>query len=686
MISSKRKTDECFDDQPPRKRTATIAVTEILNTNEDQVNEQNGKDMDFKQQSSDMRESFVHGQYDKAIQQSSALADKLNTMLIKTIKFRMNVWKKKGDLVQQLRDAEILIETAPKDPIGYISAAYVFFMRGQQKQVIHITKEGMKNIPKTDSNYEMLSKQYTAAYLRSSRCIDFLGQLPYDLCCKIANYLPLTTHVSCLKVSRTWRDRVLNHPVIWRKCFTFDSVPGNEREMKIAYQVLPQVTRFVEKLELDHRFSATRFEKYIELLGSANFSSLKALHITTGHKWTNKCDIALSSIGDTLEEFTFRSLSGHKVIPSLYQILTTCRKLTSIGYYCSSNTAQFMFVPPSLPHVTLLERIELVCTSPSSIEGTEVSGLFKQSPHLRALYVQGFRDSSLLRSLNQWNPSQLIYLNINGENILGSVSNTMKNIEPNTRGLRHLVVHQNSFNTAVKPFLEKHQNTIQQLELVHDRRLGEELETERATDWGFLSNLTMSNLNELHIDALFLPHIDLYIPELLQHSPKLHTLHLKNCNRPGITKEFLESISDQISKFTLSNCALVDETATVQALKRLKRLHSFSIVDCKGTTDSILHAVGNISTLTEVEIGCGYNTKVTRPGMQACIDRLSRQKNLIQINFDSFCKTVFLDPDMFKIFRDNNSDVCYLVFTHCSGIYEDELYQVLPPGIEVIIN
>ena len=278
MSSTKRKSDECPNDQPPTKRTAT----EILDIKDDQVEWENGGSMNFNQQSSDMREAFDNGQYDKAIQQSSALADNLNAMLIKTIKFRMNVWRKKGDLVQQLKDAETLIEKAPKDPIGYISAAYVFSMRGQQKQVIHIAKAGMEIIPKDDNNYEILSKQYTAAYLRSSRCIDFLGQLPYDLCCKIVNHLPLTTHVSCLKVSRTWRDRVLNHPIIWRRCFTFDSVPGNEREMKIAYQVLPQVTRFVEKLELDHRFSATRFEKYIELLGSANFSCLKALHITTG--------------------------------------------------------------------------------------------------------------------------------------------------------------------------------------------------------------------------------------------------------------------------------------------------------------------------------------------------------------------------------------------------------------------
>ena len=43
----------------------------------------------------------------------------------------MNAWKSKGNFVQQLKHAEIIIQQSSNDSIGYINAAEVYSMRGQ---------------------------------------------------------------------------------------------------------------------------------------------------------------------------------------------------------------------------------------------------------------------------------------------------------------------------------------------------------------------------------------------------------------------------------------------------------------------------------------------------------------------------------------------------------------------------
>ena len=81
--------------------------------------------------------------------------------------------------------------------------AQVYSMRGQQKRVIAITNEGMHNISKMDDGYETLNALYQNSRSRISSFIDFLAQLPYDLACIIADYIPRKTRGACVKVSRT---------------------------------------------------------------------------------------------------------------------------------------------------------------------------------------------------------------------------------------------------------------------------------------------------------------------------------------------------------------------------------------------------------------------------------------------------------------------------------------------------
>ncbi|KAI7847783.1 hypothetical protein BDC45DRAFT_541603 [Circinella umbellata] len=171
-----------------------------------------------------------------------------------------NIFSLNVEEVREQLSSVTLIENAPRDSVGYISVAQVYSMRGQQNRVIAITSEGMHNISKTDNDYEILKALYQNASARIAICIDFLAQLPYDLACTIVNYMPRKSRGACVKVSRTWRDRLLHYPKISRICTIYP----------VSYdptlQLLPKITAHIKKLSIGCS-SQLMFDKCMELLG-----------------------------------------------------------------------------------------------------------------------------------------------------------------------------------------------------------------------------------------------------------------------------------------------------------------------------------------------------------------------------------------------------------------------------------
>ncbi|KAG2223774.1 hypothetical protein INT45_003498 [Circinella minor] len=265
--SVKRKAESTLKRLLKRRLSSTDPIddTNICSLNVEGV---------WDQLSSDVKDAYNREHYDEAIEHSNDVIYTLKEMLIKALKLRMNLWQKKGDLGQQLKNAATLIENAPRDSVGYISAAQVYSMRGQQNRVIAITSEGMHNILKTDDGYETLKALYQNANARIAIRIDFLAQLPYDLACTIANYMPRKTRGACVKVSRTWRDRLLHYPKIWRICTIYPV------SYDPTFQLLPKITTHIKELSIDCSSQLT-FDKCMELLGYADFPNIQKLSVST---------------------------------------------------------------------------------------------------------------------------------------------------------------------------------------------------------------------------------------------------------------------------------------------------------------------------------------------------------------------------------------------------------------------
>ncbi|KAI9255253.1 hypothetical protein BDA99DRAFT_574211 [Phascolomyces articulosus] len=642
------------------------------------------------QLSSGVHDVFDQGYYDLAIEQSDEVIHNLNEMFIKAIKLRLNVWIKMGNLTGQLKNAAILVEKAPTDPTGYISMARVYSMRGQQRGVIAVTSEGMRNVPSTEQpeSYKVLITLYQEAHARIARRIDFLTELPYDIACTVADHLSKTARGACVKVSRAWRDQLLHYPKIWRTCTIYPV------SYDLNLQLLPKITMFIKDLSIDCP-SQSIFDKCMELVGTADFPILQKLAVSTRY-WDNNChDWVLTNVSDTLMEL---DLAFHGTFAaSLSRILMICKKLTVLKYYCWTTSRWFSV--PTLPGATLLTNVDLGCHR-GMVQGNRLIGLFENSPRLRVINMRSF-DEGALPAIHQYCPD-LTILTLNVDDYTDVVDVVEDRIPNDVVGLRHLLLYNVVSGAIVKPFLETHQNTIEELELVLYSEA--ELPTTaivagEGDDWGFLSNLNnMPNIHRLSIYAgRSSPIQEQNLLSAIRKCPALYFLSLECFSHHGITCDTFQAIGSlqELNKLRIASCHIIlpngnnnnnnedsddtDETLNpTQLLGVLKNLTHVEIAYCRGSTDALLDGVASIPNLMLVEIRGKMTTM--NVNLRNITSKLAILEFLQQIEFDS----VNLSLEALQEFNEESCHIKQIVLRNIKNIDKYQARQILPSHISII--
>ena len=226
-----------------------------------------------------IQNALNQGQNDKVIEESRQMLADLESIRINVIKLQMNAWKNKGNLIKQLRYAKIIIEHAPKDSIGYINAAEVYSMRGQQVRVRTVTNRGMVHVQKNDKDgHAKLRKLDQDALCQISKRIDFIAELPYDLACMVAKCSQFESLGEYIMVSRTWRERLLQCPTLWRRWKYYTYCDSKNR-----VRFLPKITAHIQELSVSTiGESQSPFENIIKLLESVEFPALRKLTVKAG--------------------------------------------------------------------------------------------------------------------------------------------------------------------------------------------------------------------------------------------------------------------------------------------------------------------------------------------------------------------------------------------------------------------
>lgn len=124
-------------------------------------------------------------------------------------------------------DASLMIRLDQKAYKGYLCTGKVFEMEGNSTMALKMYTAGMEHVRKDDKNYQKLKYAFhqlekhitskTHSKISSSRT-DPMTILPYaDIFHQILAMVPMRTVVTCMKVSKYWRQMILADQYLWCK-------------------------------------------------------------------------------------------------------------------------------------------------------------------------------------------------------------------------------------------------------------------------------------------------------------------------------------------------------------------------------------------------------------------------------------------------------------------------------------
>ncbi|KAI7861167.1 hypothetical protein BDC45DRAFT_529760 [Circinella umbellata] len=569
-----------------------------------------------------IQNALNQGQNDKVIEESRQMLADLESIRINVIKLQMNAWKNKGNLSKQLKYAKIIIEHAPKDSIGYINAAEVYSMRGQQVRVRTVTNRGMVHVQKNDKDgHAKLRKLDQDGLCQISKRIDFIAELPYDLACMVAKCSQFESLHEYIMVSRTWRERLLQCPTLWRRWKYYTYCDSKNR-----VRFLPKITAHIQELSVSTiGESQSPFENIIKLLESVEFPALRKLTVKAvmGGIYNHNSGF-LKKVSATVTHLSLL-LDNVKVIP-LSQVLMDCRNLTKLEYG-SFGTDPTHFIVPSLEYTTSLKMLHIMTNGLFAIAGDSLDGIIKNSPKLRVLSLNEV-DASILPTIYQYCPG-LVSLALNSESFMDVKDSVVGRISDGVTDLQYLHLYRVSSFKYVKLFLEKHQNTLKELKLGINISQGSQ--EDEAQNWRFLSFLKMPKLKYVLYDMHSSSSLEQYVAPMIQHSPLIHTMRLKNFFNHGITDDMIQVMGAlRLYKIVIHSCkfVLTNKEAAIKVFQKLYDLLDVEIQYCFGTAQIALETVASLPSLIYLEI-VGQN-EMTMDDLQNFIVKLVRTSNCLR--------------------------------------------------------
>ncbi|KAG2227388.1 hypothetical protein INT45_004344 [Circinella minor] len=604
-------------------------------------------------------------QNDKVIEESNRMLADLKSIEINVMKFQMNAWKNKGNLNQQLKYAKIIIEQAPKDSIGYINAAEVYSMRGQQVRARAITNRGMIYVRKIDKDgHAKLRKLDQDALCQISKRIDFIAELPYDLACMVANCFQFESLGEYIMVSRTWRERLLQYPTIWRR-WTYDTYCNSMN--RVCF--LPKITAHIQELSVSNvSTSQSVFDNIIKLLESVEFPALRKLKIKARDMYIHNSEF-LKKMGATVTHLSL-FLNDAEVIP-LSQVLMDCRNLIKLEYgFFGIDSTHFVSVT-SLEYTTSLKELHVINSDIVALAGESLDGIIKNSPKLRVISLVGV-DTSILPTIYHYCPD-LVLLSLNTESFM-DVNSIVSRISDEATDLQYLYLYTVSSFNYVKPFLEKHQNTLKELELGIGIGLSQGSQEDGAQNWRFLSFLKMPKLEYVLYDMESLSSLEQYVVPMIQHSPLIHVMKLRNFSNHGITDDMIQIMGTLSLHEIVIHCCkfvLTNKEAAIKIFQKLYDLSDVEIYHCFGTAQIALEAVASLPSLINLEIA-GQN-KMTMADLQSFIVKLVRNADcLMRVKFEDMT----LNSKVLEKFQ--NGFYGKKILLRCiQGVTEDETQKAL---------
>ncbi|KAI8142475.1 hypothetical protein BJV82DRAFT_657706 [Fennellomyces sp. T-0311] len=231
----------------------------------------------------------------------------------------------KGQQESAIADTQRMIEYGSVKAVGYLRKGRILSLYGQQKQAIEVFDEALANTAPDNFLFKKLVNSKEAARNLNSVHIDLIAKLPVEIVNNILSQISRRTVVTCLNISKTWRQRMLECENSWK----YLSIRDDPISIQCA-SIIPYTARHVKKLTIDSNLIGVRklcFDHMME----GSFVNIESL------KMSAMLSIALSTASRTLTSVDFDfSNNGNNEI-TLADLLLGCRAVTKLVYTTKSH-------------------------------------------------------------------------------------------------------------------------------------------------------------------------------------------------------------------------------------------------------------------------------------------------------------------------------------------------------------
>ncbi|KAI9276903.1 hypothetical protein BDA99DRAFT_494391 [Phascolomyces articulosus] len=593
---------------------------------------------DHNQVTKNIKSALDNGHTMQVIHETTNAIQILQTEFSLMLRLRAMAYAREGQYKQELEDALSMVTYAPHDPAGYLYLSCRYIYQGYQQRAMDVLDQGLAQVPDTHPSYELLLQGKEQTQIRLDHRVNFFTCLPYDIICRIIEFIPESTITHCSRVSSAWRNIVLNHPVLWRTMYAFGIFTDKNNNTSFSRaRLLPSVSRHIETFFIVPFMGDDVGIRCLQLFKTCDFPNLHTLKISykqnTPEFYPAFC-FALSRISNTLRDLDISSTRSGD-IPTVSTLLSACQHLTSLRYQVYGKDNRF--IPFTLPHSsTSLTRFEL--DTNEKIGGVELLTLLQSSPHLSWLSIGNCDVNDFYPVIQKYGTALKVL--IVGRTLLLNWRDSNKwytNLDPKDQGLASISVSPHTIGPGFVKLLEHHCITLGRINLdqspTHYRE--EEEKTLTNSDWYKMSTFDFKNLYYLKLTRTANDTTRQHLGRMLTHMPHLSVL-------------LLEGIIDPLSHDTfhaLQNMSKLCDLLIIQCKFDVSDMHSFLTTLAENSTTSsplitlqiqggsmdetAMEITGQIKSLKTLKVST--DSKSSRASVETFVQYLSQLPQLEQL-------------------------------------------------------
>ncbi|KAI8145608.1 hypothetical protein BJV82DRAFT_666850 [Fennellomyces sp. T-0311] len=328
-----------------------------------------------------------------------AIDQTLQLQLLDLLDIRAFCHAKQGRRDLAIADTQKMIDYKPEMTNGYLRKGSIFSTYGQQKQAIETYEKGLENAGSDCPQIDQLETARKAAEFLNATCIDLVTQLPGEIASDILSRLPQAAIVTCLSISRTWRQRTLKCESLWKEL----SIDDNLASIQLT-NMLPHIAPWIQKLAINSGSNLAR-ENCFEHMQKGSFTKIQTIVLTAQASQNLRSQLIMLSIAfwETRHTLTAVSLdfTDSQNPITLADVLLGCSAVTKLTYAVASPMSASVGNISAVKNGHPLASLQLEA---SSIVGTDIESMLKRCRQVRRLIMNGC-DPTVLNIVNTKAPN-----------------------------------------------------------------------------------------------------------------------------------------------------------------------------------------------------------------------------------------------------------------------------------------